>query len=60
MVPWRDNCLLDRALGPTIGALLVVSRDGIVYEADLGAATEAIVAYIDRFNPDQSWSVVGD
>lgn len=37
-----------------------VNQQGIVYEADLGPATEAIVKYIDRFNPDDSWSVAGD
>ncbi|PSJ54893.1 DUF2950 domain-containing protein [Kumtagia ephedrae] len=37
-----------------------VNQQGIVYEADLGPATEAIVKYIDRFNPDDSWSVTAD
>ncbi|MDQ6434247.1 DUF2950 domain-containing protein [Mesorhizobium sp. LHD-90] len=37
-----------------------VNQQGIVYEADLGQATDAIVKYIDRFNPDESWNVVND
>jgi hypothetical protein len=37
-----------------------VNQHGIVYEADLGPATETIVKYIDRFNPDDSWTVVKD
>jgi hypothetical protein len=35
----------------------VVNHHGIVYEADLGPSTEAIVKYIDRFNPDETWEV---
>jgi hypothetical protein len=38
----------------------VVNQQGIVYEKDLGPATEAIVGYIDRFNPDDSWDVSED
>lgn len=37
-----------------------VNQHGIVYEADLGPATEAIVKYIDRFNPDDTWEIVAD
>jgi hypothetical protein len=37
-----------------------VNQDGIVYETDLGPATDAIVKYIDRFDPDDSWDVVKD
>jgi hypothetical protein len=37
-----------------------VNQHGIIYEADLGPATETIVKYIDRFNPDESWSVAAD
>jgi Protein of unknown function (DUF2950) len=37
-----------------------VNQQGIVYETDLGPATEQIVKYIDRFNPDDSWSIAGD
>ncbi|MGI6853299.1 DUF2950 domain-containing protein [Mesorhizobium sp. 1B3] len=40
--------------------IFAVNQHGIVYEADLGPATEQIVKYIDRFNPDESWSVVAD
>jgi hypothetical protein len=34
-----------------------INQHGIIYEVDLGPATETIVKYIDRFNPDDSWSV---
>ena len=37
-----------------------VNQHGIVYQIDLGPSTEAIVKYIDRFNPDDSWEVVND
>ncbi len=37
-----------------------VNQHGIVYETDLGPATDDIVKYIDRFNPDDSWDVVND
>jgi hypothetical protein len=37
-----------------------VNQQGIVYEADLGPTTETIVKYIDRFNPDDSWSIAAD
>jgi Protein of unknown function (DUF2950) len=38
----------------------VVSHHGTVYEKDLGPATADIIAYIDRFNPDDSWEVTSD
>ncbi|OAP40976.1 hypothetical protein AU381_03560 [Sinorhizobium glycinis] len=38
----------------------VVNQHGIVYERDLGSSTEAIVPFIDRFDPDDKWSVVPD
>jgi Protein of unknown function (DUF2950) len=34
-----------------------VNQRGIVYETDLGPNTEAIVPYIDRFNPDEKWNL---
>ncbi|MDQ6437557.1 DUF2950 domain-containing protein [Mesorhizobium sp. LHD-90] len=37
-----------------------VNQQGIVYEADLGPATDQIVKYIDRFNPGEDWTVVKD
>lgn len=37
-----------------------VNQHGIVYETDLGPATEAIVKHIDRFNPDDAWTIVAD
>ncbi|MEP9389150.1 DUF2950 domain-containing protein [Mesorhizobium sp. KR9-304] len=38
----------------------VVNQHGVVYETDLGAATEQIVKHIERFNPDDQWKVVVD
>jgi len=38
----------------------VVNQQGVVYQSDLGPSTEAIVKYIDRFNPSDDWSVVND
>ena len=38
----------------------IVNQHGIVYQIDLGPSTDAIVKYIDRFNPDDSWEVVND
>jgi hypothetical protein len=37
-----------------------VNQHGIVYQIDLGEATEDIVKYIDRFNPGDDWQVVND
>ena len=38
----------------------MINQQGIAYETDLGSATAEIVKYIDRFNPDDSWDLVGD
>ncbi|MGO4840913.1 DUF2950 family protein, partial [Rhizobiaceae sp. 2RAB30] len=38
----------------------VVSKPGIVYEADLGRHTEEIAKGIRRFNPGKNWDVVSD
>ncbi|KKA13175.1 hypothetical protein VP03_14845 [Sinorhizobium meliloti] len=38
----------------------VINQQGIVYERDLGPSTEEIVPFIDRFDPDEKWSVVTD
>lgn len=46
--------------GETGVKTFVVNQQGIVYETDLGPTTEAIVKYIDRFNPDDTWQVVAD
>jgi hypothetical protein len=46
--------------GETGVKTFVVNQNGIVYEADLGAATAEIVKYIDRFNPDAAWNIVND
>jgi len=37
-----------------------VNQAGTVYEIDLGPATAQIVDYIDRFNPDSRWTIVGE
>ncbi len=46
--------------GETGVQTFTVNQHGVVYETDLGPATEAIVKYIDRFNPDDTWQVVAD
>lgn len=46
--------------GETGVKTFAVNQHGIVYETDLGPTTEAIVKYIDRFNPDETWEVVAD
>lgn len=38
----------------------IVSKDGIVYEADLGADTEAAAKAITSFNPDDSWEITSE
>ncbi|MCO5063466.1 MAG: DUF2950 domain-containing protein [Rhizobiaceae bacterium] len=40
--------------------VFAVNQHGTVYEIDLGPATDKIVKYIDRFDPDESWQVVND
>ena len=37
-----------------------VNQHGVLYETDLGPTTDAIIKYIDRFTPDESWEVVVD
>ena len=46
--------------GETGAKTFAVNQHGVVYETDLGPTTEQIVKYIDRFNPDDTWQVVGD
>ncbi|MEQ1945511.1 DUF2950 family protein [Mesorhizobium sp. VNQ89] len=46
--------------GETGVKTLAVNQHGIVYEIDLGPATDQIVKDIDTFNPDDSWTVVAD
>jgi hypothetical protein len=36
----------------------IVNHDGVVYEKDLGAGTEAAAQKITKFNPDKTWKVV--
>jgi len=37
---------------------LQVNHDGVIYEADLGDETEAIVATMEEFNPGDEWGEV--
>jgi hypothetical protein len=37
----------------------IVSRDGKVYQKDLGPRTAVVAKSITKFNPDSSWKVVG-
>jgi len=46
--------------GETGVKTFAVNQHGVVYETDLGPATDAIAKYIDRFNPDDTWEVVAD
>jgi hypothetical protein len=46
--------------GETGVKTFAVNQHGIVYETDLGPTTDAIVKYIDRFNPDDTWQMVSD
>jgi hypothetical protein len=46
--------------GETGVKTFAVNQHGVVYETDLGPATDAIVTYIERFNPDDKWQVVLD
>lgn len=46
--------------GETGVKTFAVNQHGVVYETDLGPATDAIAKYIDRFNPDETWDVVDD
>jgi hypothetical protein len=46
--------------GETGVKTFAVNQHGVIYETDLGPTTEAIVKYIDRFNPDASWEIVAD
>nr|WP_271899212.1 DUF2950 domain-containing protein [Phyllobacterium sp. IY22] len=38
----------------------VVSKEGIVYEADLGEDTAKLAADIRTFNPNDNWQIAGD
>jgi len=46
--------------GETGVKTFAVNQHGVVYETDLGQATDAIAKYIDSFNPDDTWEVVED
>ena len=36
----------------------IVSRDGILYQKDLGPETESVARSMTRYNADQSWQRV--
>ena len=36
----------------------IVNQDGIVFQRDFGADTEARVAAMDAFDPDRNWTKV--
>ncbi len=38
----------------------MVSHDGVVYEKDLGTDTLKVFKTMERFNPDKTWSPVGE
>ena len=38
----------------------LVSREGVVYEKDLGASTAEVVSYITAYDPDDTWVKVGE
>lgn len=38
----------------------MVGRNGVIYERNLGTATEEIAAEIESFDPGQGWSVIDD
>ena len=46
--------------GETGVKTFTVNQRGVVYETNLGSATDAIVKYIDSFNPDDTWEIVAD
>ena len=46
--------------GETGVKTFAVNQHGLVYEVDLGPATETVVKYIERFNPDDTWEIVAD
>lgn len=39
---------------------LMVNQQGIIFQKDLGAETEAAVAAINTYDPDESWTPTGD
>ena len=46
--------------GETGVTTFAVNQQGVVYQVDLGQATESMATGIRRFNPDDAWSVVND
>lgn len=48
------------AYGDTGVMTFVINQDGVIYEADLGAETEAKAAAITKFDPGEGWVEVKD
>ena len=46
--------------GETGVATFAVNQQGVVYQVDLGQATESMANAIRRFNPGDDWSIVND
>jgi hypothetical protein len=38
----------------------LVNQQGIIFQKDLGAETEAAAAAITAYDPDESWTPTGD
>jgi hypothetical protein len=60
MIPGFGLIAWPAKYGETGVKTFAINQHGIVYETDLGPTTEAIVKYIDRFNPNDTWDVVAD
>ena len=46
---------LPAAYGDSGIMTFIVNHDGVVFQKDLGEATDRIVAAMKTFNPDRSW-----
>jgi hypothetical protein len=63
----NDNMVVGHALiaypvtyAETGVKTFMISKDGVVYETDLGADTADLAKAITTFNPDDKWEVVKD
>jgi hypothetical protein len=63
----NDNMVVGHALvawpvtyAETGVKTFIINKDGVVYEADLGADTATLAPEITTFNPDDKWEVVKD
>jgi hypothetical protein len=46
--------------GQTGVMTFIVNQDGVVYQKNLGAATNSVVKNIYSFNPDKTWTQVSE